>query len=232
MHPSPTGTGAGEVVAAEGARYRLLHGIAAALARAAGEAPLHVVLDDAHWCDVASAQALGHLLDSAPARRLVLVVTAREREMGRGHPVSRVLADLRRTGDLSELGLTGLDAGGLAALVAARVGRAITPRLAARLQARTAGNPFFAAELARDLDERGALREGEAIGGAPVPDAVTDLVEERLARLDPVTERLLVAVAAIGPSAPVALAARAAGIGERKRSVRWRRRCLSGSWMR
>jgi class 3 adenylate cyclase len=206
--------GASEVVAAEGARYRLLHGIGAALAHAAGEAPLHVVLDDAHWCDAASAQALGHLLESSPTTQLVLVVTARERELGRKHPVTRVLADLRRTGDLSELRLEGLDDGGLAALVAARVGRAITPRLAARLRARTAGNPFFAAELARDLDERGALREGEALEAAPVPDAVTDLVEERLARLDPMTERLLVAVAAIGPSAPVALAARAAGIGE------------------
>jgi eukaryotic-like serine/threonine-protein kinase len=214
--------GAGEMVAAEGGRYRLLHGIGAALAHAAGEAPLHVVLDDAHWCDAASAQALAHLLDSAPTAQLVLAVTAREREMGRRHPVSRVLADLRRTGDLAELRLEGLDAGGLAALVAARVGRAITPRLAARLQARTSGNPFFAAELARDLDERGALREGEALDAAPVPDAVTDLVEERLARLDPVTERLLVAVAAIGPSAPVALAARAAGISEQdsERAVR------------
>jgi hypothetical protein len=207
-------TSAGEMVAAEGARYRLLHGIGAALAYAAGESPVHVILDDAHWCDAASAQALGYLLDSAPVAQLVLVVTARERELLRRHPVSRVLADLRRTGDLTELHLEGLDAGGMAALVAARIGRAITPRLAARLQARTAGNPFFAAELVRDLDGRGALRDGEALGSAPVPDAVTDLVQERLARLDPVTERLLVAVAAIGPSAAVALAARAAGIGE------------------
>ena len=204
--------GADEVVAAEGARYRLLRGIGAALACAAGEAPLHVVLDDAHWCDPASAQALGHLLESAPAQ-LVLVVTARDREMGRRHPVSRVLSDLRRTGDLSELRLAGLDASGLAALVGARVGRAITPGLAARLLARTSGNPFFAGELARDLDGRGALREGEALEAAPVPDAVTDLVEERLARLDPGTERLLAAVAAIGPAAPVGLAAKAAGLG-------------------
>lgn len=206
--------GASELVAAEGARYRLLSGIGAALGYAAGEAPLHVVLDDAHWCDSASAQALAHLLDSSPSEQLVLIVTAREREMGRGHPVSRVLSDLRRTRSLSELRLEGLDAGGLAALVAARVGRAITPRLAARLLTRTSGNPFFAGELARGLDERGALREGEALDAAPVPDAVTDLVEERLARLSPNTQRLLVAVAAIGPSAPVSLAARGAGISE------------------
>jgi class 3 adenylate cyclase len=211
---------ADEFVAAEGARYRLLRGIAAALAFAAGEAPLHVVLDDAHWCDPASAQALGHLLESTPTQ-LVLVVTARDREMGRSHPVSKVLTDLRRTGDLHELRLDGLDASGLAALVGAKVGRAITPGLAARLLARTSGNPFFAGELARDLDGRGALKEGDMLEAAPVPEAVADLVEERLGRLDGATERLLTAVAAIGPAAPVGLAARAAGLGpeEAERAV-------------
>ncbi len=203
---------ADEVVAAEGARYRLFRGICAALACAADDAPLHVVLDDAHWCDPASAQALGHLLESGPAR-LVLVVTARDREMDRRHPVSKILADLRRTGDLNELRLAGLDASGLAALVGAKVGRAITPGLAARLQARTSGNPFFAGELACDLDGQGGLREGEALDAIPAPEAVTDLIEERLGRLDTDTERLLGAVAAIGPAAPVGLAAKAAALG-------------------
>jgi class 3 adenylate cyclase/tetratricopeptide (TPR) repeat protein len=203
---------AGAMVAAEGARYRLLRGIGAALGHAAEDRPLHVVLDDAQWCDPASAQALRHLLDTPPAAELALVVTARAGEMGRRHPVSAALADLRRTGDLGELQLTGLDATGMAALVGARVGRAITPGLAERLLERTAGNPFFAAELVRDLDGRGALRDGEALDAAPVPDAVTGLVEERLAQIDPATEQLLTAVAAIGPSAPVDLAARAAGL--------------------
>ncbi len=212
----------GEAVAAEGARYRLLQGVGAALSRAAGEAPLQVVLDDAHWCDPASAQALAHLLDSAPTPRLVVVVTARDRELGRRHPVSRVLSDLRRTGDLGELRLTGLDPSGLAALVGARTGRAITPRLAERLRSRTAGNPFFAGELVRDLDDQGVLRDEGALEEAPVPDAVTGLVEERLGRLDADTERLLRAVAAIGPVAEVDLAARAAGLSaeEAERAVR------------
>ncbi|HWC48421.1 MAG TPA: AAA family ATPase [Solirubrobacterales bacterium] len=200
-----------ELAAAEGARYRLLTGIGTALAHAAGDAPLHIVLDDAHWCDPASAQALEHLLDSSPGE-LVLVATARDREMGRRHPVSRALTNLRRTGDLSELRLGGLDASGLAALVGARVGQAITPRVASSLASRTAGNPFFAGELARDLSEQGALGNSEALEGAPVPEAVSQLIEERLGRLEPETERLLVAVAAIGPSAPVWLAAKAIGL--------------------
>jgi class 3 adenylate cyclase/tetratricopeptide (TPR) repeat protein len=203
--------GANRVVAAEGARYRLLRGIGAVLECAADGASLHVVLDDAHWCDPASAQALAHLLESTSVP-LVLVVTARDREMGRRHPVSRVLSDLRRTDDLEEMRLAGLDASGVAALIDAKVGRAITPGLAARLLNRTAGNPFFAAELARDLDGRGVLAEGVELDSAPVPDAVAGLVEERLARLESDTERFLAAVAAIGPSAPVALAAEAAGL--------------------
>gem|GEM_PF-1045983 len=200
-----------EVVAAEGARYRLFRGIAAALSFAAGDEPLHVVLDDAHWCDPASAQALASLLERPPAR-LILVVTARDREMGRRHPVSKALSALRRTGDLSELRLTGLDASGMAALVGAKVGRAITPVLAEQLLARTSGNPFFASELACDLDGQGALRAGEVLEKAPAPEAVTDLVEERLARVGPDTERLLVAVAAIGSAASVELASRVAGL--------------------
>lgn len=203
---------ASRTIVAEGARYRLLRGIGAALSCAAADGPLQVVVDDAQWCDPASAQVLGHLLDSPPAAELALVVTAREGELGRGHPVSKSLADLRRTGDLAELRLTGLDAEGMAALVGAKVGRAITPALATRLLDRTSGNPFFAGELVRDLDGQGALRDSEALDAAPVPDAVAGLVEERLAQLDPATEQLLTAVAAIGPSAPVALAAKAVGL--------------------
>jgi hypothetical protein len=190
----------------------VLRGIASALACAAGSGPLVVVLDDAHWCDPASTKALGYLLDSPPPAGLLLLATARDRELGRTHPVSRLLSGLRRTRDLSEVRLAGLDAGGLAALVAARIGRAITPGLASRLLTRTAGNPFFAAELVCDLDERGALRDGAALDSAPVPDAVAGLVEERLMRVAPSTAQLLVAIAAIGPSARVALAARAAGM--------------------
>ncbi len=209
---------AASTVLAEGARYRLLRGISATLARAADGAPLHIVLDDAHWCDPASAQALEHILEGSHPQ-LALVVTARDRELGRRHPVSRVLAGLRRTGDLEELRLEGLDASGTAALVSAKVGRSITPGLAARLQARTAGNPFFAGELARDLDGLGVLREGDALDTAPVPSAVAGLVEERLSRLSPKTERLLCAVAAIGPSARVGLAARAAGFDPEEAQV-------------
>ncbi|HET7574063.1 MAG TPA: AAA family ATPase, partial [Solirubrobacterales bacterium] len=212
---------AADAVVAEGARYRLLRGIGAALSCAAGEAPLQVLLDDAHWCDPASAQVLGHLLESPPAARFVVVATARDRELGRRHPVSRALSDLRRTGDLAELRLEGLDPQGMAELVGARLGRAVTPRLAERLRSRTGGNPFFAGELVCDLEELGALGEAAALDGAPVPGAVAELVEERLARLDPGTERLLSAAAAIGPSVRVSLAASAAGMetAEAERAV-------------
>ena len=125
----PSSAGADEVVAAEGARYRLLQGIGAVFARAADGAPLHIVLDDAHWCDAASAQALERLLERAPATGWWSWSPRGIATWGVRHPASLALADLRRTGDLSELRLGGLDAAGLAELVGAKVGRAITPQL-------------------------------------------------------------------------------------------------------
>ena len=202
-----------DTLVAEGARYRVLRGVGEALAHAAGDRPVCVVLDDAHWCDPASAQVLGELLERAPFSQLVLIVTARDRDLGRGHPVTRALTELKRTRELRELRLDGLDASGLAALVSARVGRAITPGLAARLLRRTHGNPFFAGELVRDLDDRDALHD-TMLDSAPVPDAVAGLVDERLARLHDRTARFLVAAAAIGPTVSVALAATAAGLDQ------------------
>ena len=206
--------------ATDGAQYRLLRGIGDVLASALGENDrLLIVLDDAHWCDAGSAQGLKAVLESPVADRLSLLVTARDRELGRRHPVTQVLNELRRTHELAELRLDGLDATGISALLATRLGRAVAPRVVARLQARTGGNPFFSAELAHDLEERGALHDDAALDGAPVPDAVAGLVEERLARISPATEDFLVAVAAIGPRADVALAAGAAGIEESERDV-------------
>lgn len=199
--------------AVEGVRYRVLRGIGDALAAAlTGGQRLLLVLDDAHWCDQGSAQALTSLLDSPLAAQLSLLVTARDRELGRRHSLTRALNELRRTPQLTELKLEGLDANGVSALLAARLGRAVTPRVVARLLARTGGNPFFSAELAHDLEDRGALRDDGALDAAPVPGAIAGLVEERLERLSEETERFLVAVAAIGPRAPISVAGAVASL--------------------
>ncbi|MEA2167103.1 MAG: hypothetical protein QOF76_403, partial [Solirubrobacteraceae bacterium] len=200
---------------AEGARFRVLRGIGDALGAALGdEGRLLLVLDDAHWCDEGSVQALRTVLDSPVGQRLSLLVTARDRELGRRHPVTQALNELRRTRELTELELDGLDASGISALLAARLGRTVAPRVVARLLARTGGNPFFTAELAHDLEDRNALRDDSALDRAPVPAAIAGLVEERLERLDSNTEAVLVAAAAIGPKADIALAGAAAGLAE------------------
>ena len=204
---------AGPYGAPDGARYRVLRGIGDVFGASLRDGVrLLLVLDDAHWCDEGSVQVLRAVLDSPVADRLSLMVTARDRELGRRHAVTRALGELRRTRELTELKLDGLDDDGLAALLAERLGRAVTPRLVTRLRARTGGNPFFSAELAHDLEGRGALRDDAALDDAPVPDAVAGLVEARLQRLGAETEAFLVAAAAIGPHAEVALAGAAAGI--------------------
>ena len=120
----------------------------------------------------------------------------------------------------------------MAALVSSRLGRAITPRARARLQARTAGNPSSPASSSATSTISARCARSDSLEAAPVPDAVTGLVEERLTRLDPATERLLCAVAAIGPSAPVSLAARSVGLGGGRGRARGRGGALAAARQR
>ena len=115
---------------AEGARYRVLRGIGGRARRRARQT--------ATGCSWSSTTRTGATRGrSRPcarcwtrrsAQRLSLLVTARDRELGRRHPVTQALNELRRTRELTELKLDGLDAGGISALLAARLGRTVAPR--------------------------------------------------------------------------------------------------------
>jgi hypothetical protein len=70
-----------------------------------------------------------------------------------------------------------LDAGAVAALAGSIVGPGLDSRVAAGLQARTGGNPFFAHEVARLIAARGPA------AAVMVPPGVREVLERPLARL-------------------------------------------------
>ena len=108
--------------------------------------------------------------------RLLVVVTYRESELGRAHPLSAALADLRRDVTVDRIRLRGLDASSIAAL-----DPSAPPRLATLVARRAEGNPFFARELFRNAAESGA--DG-------LPEGVREVIGHRLDRLGPdVTRR-------------------------------------------
>ena len=186
------------------ARLRLFDEVAGLLARAAVERPVLLVLDDLHWADPATLRLLAHLAAAPEPAALLLVGTYRQTDLGRGHPLSALLADLRREPRAERIALDGLDAGATASLIGGWVGDA-EPGLADRVLAETEGNPFFIEEVLRDLLESGA--HDDAIR---VPESVREVIGRRVERLSAGALAALEAAAAYGREFDVGVLAAAA----------------------
>jgi tetratricopeptide (TPR) repeat protein len=131
-----------------------------------------------------------------------------------------MLTEIRRRSEVTRLSLDGLDANGVAELVAAAAGHELDDsgqQLAHVLQAETSGNPFFVSEVLRHLAETGAIerRDGAWVAsGEPfvLPEGVRDVVGRRVSALPDDAQRLLATAAVIGPTFDLELLAEVAGI--------------------
>jgi len=167
--------------------------------------PLVLALEDAHWLDSLSwdlALAVSRALAGQP---LLLVLALRPLE---APPAA--LDGLRCLPGCAAMPLAGLPPDEVAALAAARLGiapAALPPDVAALVQERAAGNPFFAEEMALALRDSGALTvegEGCAVHGdlaalrESVPRTVEGVVLARIDCLPPERQLTLKVAAVIG----------------------------------
>ncbi len=159
--------------------------VAAALIRElAVRAPTVLVLEDLHWADEATLDVialLGRKIETVPA---LAVLTYRDDELDRRHPLRMVLGAFARSRALRRIDLTPLSRDALARLADTR---GID---ADELYRRTGGNPFF-------------VTEALAAGDAKVPATVREVVLARAASLSPQAEALLEAVAVAPPQVPL-----------------------------
>ena len=159
--------------------------VAAALIRElAVRGPTVLVLEDLQWADEATLDVialLGRKIETVPA---LAVLTYRDDELDRRHPLRIVLGAFARARALRRVDLTPLSRDALARLAEPRGVDAD------ELYRKTGGNPFFATE---------AL----AAGDAKVPATVREAVLARAASLSPQAEALLEAVAVAPPNVPL-----------------------------
>jgi class 3 adenylate cyclase len=202
---------AGEAVeaGAETERYLLFEAVSALLASMSSESPIVIVLDDLHWADAASLDLLRHLVVTAAGLRVAVVATHRELDVSRGHPLTALLAELRREPAVTRVGLGGLADGEVMELIEVAAGFELPPEgiaLAHTLCRETDGNPYFTVELLRHLSDTGVLQleaggRYALVGDVEelsLPTSVREVIADRAARLGEEPLRVLTTAAVIG----------------------------------
>jgi class 3 adenylate cyclase/tetratricopeptide (TPR) repeat protein len=206
-------------------RFLLFSSVVGFLRAIADAVPLCVVLDDLHWGDGQSVALLKHVARTVDHGSLQVIVTYRDSELGKDHPLIAVLADLRRIGGVERVALSGLGVDEVAAILAAAAGHELDRvglQLAAEITAETGGNPFFVGEIVRNLSESGLVVFDQASGrwrvdrrsGVGLPESVREVVERRIEKLGDSAREVLTVAAVVGRSFDVELLAQLVDIGE------------------
>ena len=138
-----------------------------------------MVVEDAHWADEATLDALRFIGRRVTGTRSVVLVTYRDDEVGPGHPLRAVLGDLATAAGCERLHVPALTPEGVRALAA---GEALDPD---RLHRVTGGNAFYVTEVL-------------AAPGWTVPLSVTDAVLARVSRLS-ADARAVIDVVSVAP---------------------------------
>jgi DNA-binding SARP family transcriptional activator len=198
-------------------RHRLFEAVAAWLSAVSIRQPVLLVLDDLHWADRPTLLLLAQLASVDEASRALILGTFRDSEMGPGHPLPDVLADLRREPCVERMGLEGLQVDAVVDMLGHVGGdENIRPDLAATIHAQTGGNPFFVVELLRHLRESGWHDDRAPEGAAElgIPAGVREVLRRRVGRLQAATRELLEVAAVIGMDSDVALLQAVTGLGD------------------
>ena len=156
--------------------------------------PCVLVIDDVHDADAASLRLLARLGQEARTMKLLILMTAREAELGARQRTAEI-ADLTR--DLAIVRIGELDRVAGSALIR-RVAPSLPEVAVERVLAAAEGNPLYLGELAALLASR-ATAPGDDL---PIPVGIKASIRSRLDRLPADTRTFVEALAVLGGDAP------------------------------
>jgi ATP/maltotriose-dependent transcriptional regulator MalT len=154
----------------EGAQGALFGAVLRMLEQLGRQEPLVLVLEDVHWADPSTRDMLTFLVSGLRQTAVLLVLTHRTDEVGRDHPVRKLLTELQRAPRVQRLELAPLTRKETSRQLTALNGGPMDRVLVDAIYARSDGNPLFSEEL---------LATGA--GADSVPSSLRDAL---LARLD------------------------------------------------
>jgi DNA-binding SARP family transcriptional activator len=182
----------------ESERYLLFAAVLGLLEHASAVAPTALVFEDLHWADTTTLALLKHLLAETSRARLLLLATYRDSDLAPEHPLTGLLADLRREERIERIRLSGLSVDEILELMDEPAARTA---MAHAVASETDGNPFFVGEILRHLSERAETPGTTPVaerGALELPQSVRDVIMRRVERLGEDCRRLLCSASVIG----------------------------------
>lgn len=177
----------------DGARVRLFDAIERVLRAAAQREPVVMLLDDLHWADPLTLGLLKFLVRRLDAVPVLFVGTYRTTDMAVGHPLARTIADLRSECTPTEVALAPLGRTAIEQIVREQAGCGLSDRVCRMVIDVADGNPFFAVELVRHH-----AVPGTEPAQLEVPNAVREMIGQRLGLMDDEARAILTTAAALG----------------------------------
>jgi DNA-binding CsgD family transcriptional regulator len=155
------------------------------ISRLVDDSAVLLAIDDLQWLDPSTARVV-----EFAAKRLfgaVGVLGSQRTDTGAGTAVSWLR--LPRPDAIRRIQVPPLTMGGLHEVLSQRLGRTFPRPTMSRIQEISAGNPFYAMELAM------AIQDGATLTEASLPVTLAELVQTRIGSLDVEVQEILLAVA-------------------------------------
>ncbi|CAN5686953.1 hypothetical protein BH23CHL2_BH23CHL2_27530 [soil metagenome] len=178
-------------------RQLAIQSFVTSMLRLSNRRPVLAIIEDLHWSDDTSLDALLHLARRLANNPILLVMTYRDDEVD--SELRHVLATIDRERLALELPLRRLDAAEVGAMIGAIVSgrQPVHPSFRDALHALTDGNPFFIEEVLNSLrrDDDGlssrSWRDHTTLDALHIPRSVHDAVQRRVEGLSPNARNLL-----------------------------------------
>jgi len=175
-------------------KLRQFNLMAEALQRFGSDRPAVAVIEDLHWADSGTLELLQHVGSHIEAARVVLVLTYRDEELPRDHPLRSALAKLERNRSVMRADLEPLDRAQMHSLILHALGRrrSLPTHVISAICLQAEGNPLFAEELLKTVLARphDVTRQ--------LPTTVQEAVRDRLRELSDAEQSTLAHAAALG----------------------------------
>jgi predicted ATPase/KaiC/GvpD/RAD55 family RecA-like ATPase len=202
---------------------RLFEAVSQFITNISKETPLLVVLDDLQWTDPSSLLLLHYLARDVQKSSLLLLGAYRSTDIDAKHPLTPVLAELKRERLPQSVHLKRMSLEDTSEMIRQTLEQDdLPPEFCRLIYDKTRGNPFFVEEVIESLKEEGVVyREGNSweikeVSEIEFPETVKNVVKARLGRLDDDCQNVLTLASFVGNDFTLEALCAVAGIEKSK----------------